>query len=635
MGEKRQCVLRFLALAAAGVVAVWLSAAQAAGDEITLTNGVVITGKIVDENIMSVSIRTTHALHVLSRSRIREIRKEDTKSTGEEEGDILFFQKDAPEEALKKYEAALKTGKNVEEVQRKIDLVQEKIKERKQRDFDERLKHASELAASGLLDDALALLANFRESLPEGESFQKSVDKERSKIHLQKAEQYRNNVNYRDALKEIREAIRIDEENVEAWLQLGELRINDTSGDPEGIEAYEKALSLLGKEAQNSQRYVDVRYSLALAHLRNKNSEKAAKEFTKVVESSFAPGFPRVRNYAMECYVKMAQEARASGDLEEAVSHLETALEVNPESAETHFLLAQIQRERGGLEEAMKALERTLEISPQYPGVHYFLAQCYLGKGENDAALEELKDEVRVSPFHYNALCELGDLLFEGAKYDEALACYERAQRIRPAAFHAYLGLGRTFRRQKKYREAVRNLEEVLEREPAHSVACMELGLVYKLQEDLPKAKELFETVERGLREKGENLGPKEKTLLAEVLARKGEVRLSMNAPRGAMEDFQESLSLIPDYPDAYNGLGEVSRLNGRYEEAEEHFLQAIKLDPTQPNFYLNLGILYHEFFRQPQKALKQYEEYIRRGGTDAAAVNLRIEQCSGQPIEQ
>ncbi len=50
-------------------------------------------------------------------------------------------------------------------------------------------------------------------------------------------------------------------------------------------------------------------------------------------------------------------------------------------------------------------------------------------------------------------------------------------------------------------------------------------------------------------------------------------------------------------------------------EKAEEEYLNSISIQPDFPDPFLNLGILYEMYLDRPEEALKNYKEYVRLGG--------------------
>ena len=65
---------------------------------------------------------------------------------------------------------------------------------------------------------------------------------------------------------------------------------------------------------------------------------------------------------------------------------------------------------------------------------------------------------------------------------------------------------------------------------------------------------------------------------------------LETGQPQEAIEYFQQSLKLKPDYFLTHNNLGTALLRTGRLDEAIEHYKQALKIKPDYIGAYANLA---------------------------------------------
>ncbi len=83
-----------------------------------------------------------------------------------------------------------------------------------------------------------------------------------------------------------------------------------------------------------------------------------------------------------------------------------------------------------------------------------------------------------------------------------------------------------------------------------------------------------------------------------------------------AGEKFSGDVSSpIPEEPAAYNSRGILYRDNGEFKKAEADYQKSITLKPDFSDAFLNLGILYELYLGKPGDALKNYKEYLKKGG--------------------
>ena len=73
--------------------------------------------------------------------------------------------------------------------------------------------------------------------------------------------------------------------------------------------------------------------------------------------------------------------------------------------------------------------------------------------------------------------------------------------------------------------------------------------------------------------------------------------------------------SVIPPNPKLYNSRGILFRENGEFKKAEEDYLKSMSIKPDFPDAFLNLGILYELYLGKPEDALKNYKNYVHLGG--------------------
>jgi tetratricopeptide (TPR) repeat protein len=89
---------------------------------------------------------------------------------------------------------------------------------------------------------------------------------------------------------------------------------------------------------------------------------------------------------------------------------------------------------------------------------------------------------------------------------------------------------------------------------------------------------------------------------------------------------FRAVLERDPANAIAGNELGIVERRLGKFTEAEAAYQRTIAAEPDYAPAYLNLGVLYDLYLAEPQKALDQFEHYIRLAGENKQVAGWVIE---------
>jgi tetratricopeptide (TPR) repeat protein len=129
---------------------------------------------------------------------------------------------------------------------------------------------------------------------------------------------------------------------------------------------------------------------------------------------------------------KLAELARAVGEIDTQVKVLERLVEVTPEQPENHFTLGLALRQKGNNKQGRKHLKLAYEGNPQHPDIAYVWAQALEEDQRYEAALKVAQRANDHFPDQPDWLALTGDLLTHLGKLREAIQCYNRALRLQP-----------------------------------------------------------------------------------------------------------------------------------------------------------------------------------------------------------
>ena len=90
-----------------------------------------------------------------------------------------------------------------------------------------------------------------------------------------------------------------------------------------------------------------------------------------------------------------------------------------------------------------------------------------------------------------------------------------------------------------------------------------------------------------------------------------------------AIQDYNESIKLNPNYAKSFNNRGVAYQKKGEYDRAIEDFDAAIKIDPDYANAFANRGETYQKKSDYP-RALKDFDEALRQQPTLGVVWNER-----------
>jgi Flp pilus assembly protein TadD len=93
---------------------------------------------------------------------------------------------------------------------------------------------------------------------------------------------------------------------------------------------------------------------------------------------------------------KLARALLAAQRPQEAMPHLQHALEVSPDDGASHAALADVFRALGQADQARNHYEQAIQINPFNPAPHQYLAELYRQQGKAEAAQREARVAARL-----------------------------------------------------------------------------------------------------------------------------------------------------------------------------------------------------------------------------------------------
>ena len=597
-------------------------------DTITLKNGKVVRGRVIREENDTVTVQTSAMTITLPLANIESMEREANMSREEVLGDIAFDDKQY-DEALRYYNLAMEATENKEMLKEKIANLLEIQQQEVERRFGRNLQEAERLMDAGDLDRAEEVLRNILPNVP-SETLSRPVKQRLASVYVKRALAFRNTVDDIKAVECLKKAIEISGDSYQAHLMYAEYLARNARTVDEALDQYLQGIET-GRRFMTKEELAGYHRQIALIY-ENKSLYKEANDQHKLVLDYDPITYSDTKNRMVENNIRIAMNADG-GDFETRRGILEQTVILDPYSVKAYFALAFLNYENGYLDEALKQYDKIVTLNVRMPEVHYYIAMCHLKKRDFEKARDALERELAINPQNYDALCAMGDYYLTGGKSDQAVENFEKARNLRSEKYRAYIGLARALRRMEKPRQARENLDKIFLTNPDHIEATLLSGALFKDDKNYEKARELFDSVVSRIKEHGDLRNPDNLALLVEALNQRGELSLILDSPRIAITDFQESLQYQPDLAETYYLMAQVYIKMKRFEDAETNYFKAQELEPSNPKYYLGIGILYHQNLKQTQKAVEYYSKYIRLGGEDSENVNEWIRECGGQPV--
>ena len=287
-----------------------------------------------------------------------------------------------------------------------------------------------------------------------------------------------------------------------------------------------------------------------------------------------------------------------------------------------HIFLGRAFSQAGYASEAATEFHTALQLNPKAPGAHYQLALSYLRDDEAagyDKAVPEFRAELELHPDDFVTLYMLGYIAVQQGKWDEAERNLLRAIAIHPKDLQTLLALADTYTATNRSKDAEPLLRQALaiagdqsgsEIARAHYL----LGRILLTQSGhQEEAKREMALVAEMQKHSGTVLTADARSVGAGSLLRQEAfienqaAPPSTNQPEGpeahAADDLRATIA------DAYNNLGAIAGNAHDFAAAANDFRRAKQWNPALPGLDHNLGmaLFYSSQFREAASPLKAY----------------------------
>ncbi len=241
--------------------------------------------------------------------------------------------------------------------------------------------------------------------------------------------------------------------------------------------------------------------------------------------------------------------------------------------AERHAArLAELERFREGrlpqaAAEAIPVYRQALETAPNDWQLRRRFGLLLSEAGEPAAAAEQWRKVLEAVPHDAETHVRLGSALVALGRDEEAEAHYREAIRLRPGDSAPYRSMGTALLKRQEAREAARWLRRAVGLEPGDADARLNLGMALLMLEE---HEESAEHLEESVRIAPSALGHLNLAGLRRLQGR----------PEDAFDHYRKALALKPDYFEAHFDRGTLRLETGEVAGAEASFAAAVRARP-------------------------------------------------------
>jgi len=230
---------------------------------------------------------------------------------------------------------------------------------------------------------------------------------------------------------------------------------------------------------------------------------------------------------------------------------------------------------QGDLEQALSFLDTGIWLKPEEPKLYLLKASLLRKKGDK-AYIEVLRAGVQKAPDDPDLNYHLGVALKDEGRYDEAIPYLQKAAELKPEDSRVPFQLGVVYFEKEDYAKAVEQFRKALAIDSTNTDAWLNLGITALKTEDYATAVEAFQHYTA--------LSPEEAQgyyfLAISLLNLKDEQK--DQHLQDALKAIQKAIELDPENPDYYNIAGMVYKQMGDTKKSLEMFKKAQELERKQ-----------------------------------------------------
>lgn len=426
----------------------------------------------------------------------------------------------------------------------------------------------------------------------------------------------KNNIDYRDSIEQLEEAIKIFPNN--KLYQLKKAQLSFDKVNPENND------DIFEKIYKDSYKDSYVGESIAVTYARNNNFEKAIEYINDALRQDPS---------RITLYKKLNSLYSYTNNYTELIDVYEKAINKYPNMLELYYDLAELySKTKAEPNKTIDLFTKAVKENPNNDLLNLYLGDAYYSNREFDKSLENYKKSVELNPNNVDSYGKIIGLYWDLNDNENVMKFANEAIKNNKEFAMGYLWLGSSYLRQNKINDAIASIKKSINVKPDFVVAYNSLGMAYKVAKKYDEAIEQFSKaleLNANYQESALNLGDtyvikgdynSAEKVYEGILAKEpyneavffalGNMYTESKNFDKSIKSFEKAILLNPKSLDSRNNLGNVYLKQNKLDEAIEEFEKVLKIEPKYATAYYNIACAY-SIKRNTNYSLRFLEEAV------------------------
>ncbi len=272
--------------------------------------------------------------------------------------------------------------------------------------------------------------------------------------------------------------------------------------------------------------------------------------------------------------IQSAMNAMASGDTNKAEVLYQAMVSDHPGLFDTYMVGGVLSANQGNREAAIGRFQSALKIDSRNPAAHNWLSVMLRETGQSQLALEHALAANKLRPQVPEMMCNLGLCYLEAGQSSQAIDVLEKALAMRPGEALFRTSLAKAYESGGRTADALREYQKAAKQQP-DALVFEKIGHLFST---LGRYDEAIRAYESALRLRPDS--PQIHLLLSRAHS-------DLDHKNEALAHLNQAYDLAPHLGEVHIRKAQVLQVDGKFEEAEEEYREAIRVHPGD-------GVAYH-----------------------------------------